>query len=197
MTFFVRLTPASSSCRRRFVKACSSEDSLFHPTHSLQTGIMSIGIFLHRRRDPDLADQKQAWNMPILTALHRFWVASTRVPCCGRRGSRLVRSMAHFAGRRRSFSCRTTTIISITMKRPTRSSHFRQTISCCRQHAPRSSFGILSFYLTRIARQVFPDQTILDSLDRGLRVFPKVSAHCDMDGSLRYFFTTCAERLPL
>src|SRR5262245_52160625 len=195
MTFFARLTPAWSSCRRRFGKGCSSEDSLFHRTPLLRTGIKSTGIFLHRRRGPDLADPKQPWNMPALTALHRFWVVPTRVPCYGRRGSRLVRSMAHFADRPRSFSCRTTMIISITTKRPMRQSHSRQTISCCRLPAPRNSFGILNSYLICIAPQVFLDQITLDS--RGLRVFPRALAHCAMGDSLRCFFMTCGEPLPL
>src|SRR5262245_36454263 len=89
MTFFARLTPAWSSCRRRFGKGCSSEDSLFHRTPLLRTGITSTGIFLHRRRSPDLADPKQPWNMLALTALHRFWVVPTRVPCYGRRGGQI------------------------------------------------------------------------------------------------------------
>src|SRR5262249_24127970 len=117
-------------------------------------------------------------------------------PCSGRRGSRLVRFMAHFADRRRSFSCRTTTIISITTKRPMRQSHSRQTISCCRLPARRNSFAILNSYLIRTARQVFPDQTTLDR-SRGLRVFPRALAHCAMGGSLRWFFTTCGEPLLL
>ena len=172
-----------------------SEHSPSHPTHSLQTGTTSTGISLHRKPDPDWAGPKQPWNMPPLIALHLCWVAPTRLLCFARQGSRSRRSTGRFAVRPQSFSCKMTMITLTTMKRPTRLSPFPQTISCCKQHAPRNCSGTLSSCLIRIGHAVFPDQTILDSLRHGLRAFPRALARYVMDGLLRYFSMMCGELL--
>ncbi len=118
--------------------------------------------------------------MPASIVPLRSWAAPMRMRCYVRPVSRSVRSTGTSAVRRRFFSCRTTTTISIMTRQPTKPSRFHPTISCCRRRVRRNGSGIRNSCPIRTDRRGSQDRTVPISL----RFRP--SGLSESFGTLRY-----------